>query len=145
MFEEFSSGYYFGRLYIEPYDGEQAVMHRVDHEQVNEQLYARGNASDLPLVIKLGATHIPVHAADNVPGQTLGLPEFALEAAGIDNPPTFKEVLLAKADRAAQLLGVVKGRSFGRQPELPSNPTQSGDNFGSDETESGDDTTNTGF
>jgi hypothetical protein len=39
-----------------------------------------------------------------VPGQTLALPEEALSATGIDNPPALREVFLAKADRARQLL-----------------------------------------
>lgn len=103
MFERFSSGYYLGRLYVEPHDGEQAVMHREHHEQVNEQLYEE---YDGPLVMKIGTTHVPVHGADGVPGRTIALPEDALAAAGVDNPPTLREVLLAKADRAGQLLGL---------------------------------------
>ena len=40
MFEEFSAGYYLGRLYVSPREGEQAVMHEEHHEQANEQVYA---------------------------------------------------------------------------------------------------------
>lgn len=109
MFEQFSSGYYLGRLYVEPHDGERAVMHRAEHEQVNEQLYASEDGAEYPLIMKVGSTHVPVHGADGVPGRTLALPESTLEAAGIENPPTLREVLLAKADRAAQLLGVADG------------------------------------
>lgn len=101
MFEQFSSGYYLGRLYIEPYGGDRAVIHRDHHEQVNEQLY---ESEDEPLVMKIGSTHLAVHGARNVPNQTVALPEDALSATGTDNPPTLREVFLAKADRARQLL-----------------------------------------
>ncbi|PSP36643.1 hypothetical protein BRC63_08130 [Halobacteriales archaeon QH_10_70_21] len=103
MFERFSSGYYLGRLYVEPHERERAVMHREQHERVSEQLY--DDADDLdPLVMKIGSTHVPVHGADGVPGRTVALPESVLPATGVENPPTLSEVLLAKADRAAQLL-----------------------------------------
>lgn len=39
MFEPFSSGYYLGRLYVQPHDGERPAMHREQHEHVSEQLY----------------------------------------------------------------------------------------------------------
>jgi hypothetical protein len=104
MFEPFSSGYYLGRLYVEPYEGDRAVMHRVEHEQVNEQFYDRQGEG--PLVMKIGSAHVPVHGAEDVPGRTVGLPASVLDATGVDNPPTLREVLLAKADRAAQLLGI---------------------------------------
>ncbi|MFQ3318898.1 MAG: hypothetical protein ACI8UR_001566 [Natronomonas sp.] len=111
MFERFSSGYYLGRLYVEPHGGHQAVMHREQHEQVNEQLY--DEEYDGPLVMKIGTAHVPVHGADGVPGRTIALPETVLPATGVDNPPTLREVLLAKADRAAQLLGVDSDPSSG--------------------------------
>ncbi len=101
MFEQFSSGYYLGRLYVEPYDGERAAIHRKHHEHVNEKLYESDGA---PLVMKVGSTHLAVHGAEDIPGGTLALPERALSAAGVDNPPTLQEVLLAKGDRARQLL-----------------------------------------
>jgi hypothetical protein len=78
-------------------------MHNEHHEQVNEELY---DSYSGPLVMKIGNAHVPVHGADDVPGRTVALPEAALSAAGIDNPPTLREVLLAKADRAGQLLGL---------------------------------------
>ena len=101
MFEQFSSGYYLGRLYVEPYGGDRPVIHREHHERVNVQLYESGEG---PLVMKIGSTHVAVHGADDIPGRTIALPERALSAAGIDNPPALEEVLLAKADRARQLL-----------------------------------------
>ncbi|PSP59194.1 hypothetical protein BRC72_02400 [Halobacteriales archaeon QH_7_66_36] len=109
MFERFSSGYYLGRLYVEPTDGERAVLNRGHHETVNEQLYASGEGVarlDRPLVMKVGRTHLPVHGAEGVPEQTLAVPEEALEAAGIHNPPTLSEVLLAKERVASQLLSL---------------------------------------
>lgn len=107
MFEEFSSGYYLGRLYVEPYDGEQAVMRRDQHEQINEQLYATGEGIerlDSPLVMKVDRHHLAVQGEEGIPEGTLALPEDLIEDTAVRNPPTLKEVLLAKADRAAQLL-----------------------------------------
>lgn len=114
MFEEFSRGYYLGQLYVEPYDGEQAVMHHDQHERANEQVYATGDGIerlDHPLVMKVDESHFPVHAAADVSTGTLGLPVPLLEHTRIDDPPTLREVLLAKADKAGQLL-----RWFGANP-----------------------------
>ena len=107
MFSEFSRGYYLGRLWVEPRDGDRAVMHREQHERVNEQLYADDEGLsrlDTPLVVKLGNRHFAVHGDDGVPQDTVGVPEHLLEEAHVRNPPTLREILLAKADRAAQLL-----------------------------------------
>ena len=113
MFERFSSGYYLGRLYVEPHESERAVMQQAEHERVSEQLYDDADGPE-PLVMKVGSTHLPVHGAGGVPGRTLALPESVLPAAGVENPPALSEVLLAKADRAAQLLdlGLVDPAGF---------------------------------
>jgi len=109
MFEPFSGGYYLGRLYLEPHDTEQVVMQRDQHERVNEQLYADEDAAirrlDHPLVMKVGQTHVPVHGAAGVPERTLGFPPELLERLGVD-APTLSEVLLAKAERAEQMLSL---------------------------------------
>lgn len=107
MFEEFSSGYYFGRLAVEPADGDRAVMKRDQHERVNEQLYATGEGVerlDAPLVMKLDTAHFPVHGDTDVPESTLQLPAELLEECSVRDTPSVREVLLAKADRAEQLL-----------------------------------------
>lgn len=106
MFERFSRGYYLGRLYVEPQDGDAATMCRSQHERVNQQLYDADGVSrtDLPLVMKLGSRHFPVHGDETVPSDTLAVPEEILAASDVRNPPSLREVFLAKADRAAQLL-----------------------------------------
>lgn len=107
MFERFSAGYYLGRFYVTPHEGDRAVMHDEHHEQVNEQLYASGEGVerlDSPLVMKIGARHFPVHGAEGIPGGTIALPVASLKDARVRNPPSLREVLLATADRAAQLL-----------------------------------------
>jgi hypothetical protein len=111
MFEQFSSGYYLGRLYVEPGTGEAASMCQAQHEQVNEQLYADREIRplDRPLVMKLGTTHIAVEGDADTPADTLSVPESVLDAAGVENPPTLSEVLLAKEAWARQLLAL--GRS----------------------------------
>ncbi|MFB6120278.1 MAG: DUF5802 family protein [Halobacteriaceae archaeon] len=107
MFEPFSSGYYLGRLYVEPHDGDRTLMQASEHEQVNRQLYTTGEGVervDTPLVMKVDTTHLAVHGDPAVPEQTLAVPEDVLEDTRVRNPPTLKEVLLAKAGRAAQFL-----------------------------------------
>ena len=107
MFEEFSGGYYLGRLYVEPYDGAEAAMHADQHLAANRQVYATGEGVerlDTPLVMKLDGAHFPVHGADDVPTDTLALPREYLADTRIRDPPTLTEVLLAKADCAGRLL-----------------------------------------
>ena len=103
MFEQFSSGYYLGEMYVEPHDGDYAVLNRADHERVNEQLYATGEGLerlDAPLVMKLDGRHFPVLGDGDVPTGTLALPPTYTER----RLPASREVLLAKADRAVELL-----------------------------------------
>ncbi|MFW6436579.1 MAG: DUF5802 family protein [Halococcoides sp.] len=107
MFERFSGGYYLGRMYVEPNDEDRATMARSLHERVNEQLYtpeAGVQRLDLPVVMKLGTTHFTVVGAEDVPPDTLAVPEAVLEATNVENPPSRREVLLAKADRAFELI-----------------------------------------
>jgi len=108
MFEAFSSGYYLGRLFVEPSPDDRAAIHENHHEQVNRQLYAEGEGVerlDNPLVMKLDSTHFPVHGDDRVPEGTLTVPQSILEdASSVRNPPTTTEVLLAKADHAKRLV-----------------------------------------
>lgn len=110
MFEEFSSGYYLGRLYVEPHDGDCAVMQRDQHERVNEQLYPAptSEGGETPLVMKFGRRHFSVHGQEGVPADTLALPWTYLENSPVRNPPELAEVLLAKADRAVQLLDMAQ-------------------------------------
>lgn len=103
MFERFTSEYYLGRLYVEPRDCDRAVIQRADHERVNEELYATGEGVerlDGPLVMKLGGHHFPVHPDDGVPHGTLALPRSLADPS----LPDRREVLLADADRAGELL-----------------------------------------
>ncbi|WP_306052950.1 DUF5802 family protein [Natronococcus wangiae] len=107
MFEEFSAGYYIGRLRVAAYDGEHAVMERTQHEAANEQVYDVGDGigrSDQPLLVKVDERHFPVLGADDVPSGTLAVPDGVLEATRVDEPPTMRAVLVAKADRATQFL-----------------------------------------
>ncbi|MEM4782036.1 MAG: DUF5802 family protein [Halalkalicoccus sp.] len=117
MFETFSRGYYVGRLFVEPYDGEYAAFCRDQHERVNEQLYATGEGVerlDLPLVMKLAQQHFAVHGDENVPENTLLVPRERLDPASDRTLPAPREVLLAKADRASQLLDIVSHGQAGR-------------------------------
>ncbi len=114
MFERFSSGYYLGRLYVTPGESETAAISRVQHEWVTEELYADGDGEgaerlDRPLVMKVDERHFPVIGAADIPQDTLAVPPSVLEDTRVENPPTLTEVLLAKADRAQQLLAMTDG------------------------------------
>lgn len=107
MFSEFSRGYYLGRLYVEPHEDERAVMHQGQHERMNEHLYADSDGLerlDAPLVMKLDTRHFAVHGETGVPQDTVELPGHFFEDVDIRNPPALREILVAKADRALQLL-----------------------------------------
>ena len=113
MFEQFSRGYYLGRLYVKPSSDEAATMCQQQHEYVNEQLYTDGTGIerlDRLLVMKVGSTHLTVHGEEGVPADTLSVPEDLLDDATARSLPTLQEVLLAKADRASQLLDLAEGR-----------------------------------
>ncbi|WP_410766987.1 DUF5802 family protein [Haloferax sp. DFSO60] len=104
MFERFSSGYYLGRLYVEPYDGTTAAIHSDEHERLNEYLYATGEGVerlDTPLVMKLDCSHFPVLGNEGVPTGTLAVP---YELAEVCSLPDDRHVLLADATRARELL-----------------------------------------
>lgn len=114
MFERFSRGYYLGRLYVKPRADGSPAMCREQHEQVNRQLYTTGEGierTDHPLVMKLGTRHMAVRGDETVPADTLAVPEEVLDDADVRNPPTLREVLLAKADRADQLLSLTGDRA----------------------------------
>lgn len=108
MFEAFSRGYYVGRLFVEPH-GDRPAIQREHHERLNRELYADGEGVerlDNPLVMKLGTRHFAVHGDEGVPEGTLAVPEPLVDDR---NPPGVEEVLLAKADRARQLLRLSGG------------------------------------
>jgi hypothetical protein len=112
MFEVFSQGYYLGRLYVTPTDGRHALMHDVQHERINEAVYTTGEGVerlDAPLVMKLQSQHFPVHGDEAVPANTLAIPEAILETTDVRSPPSLREVLLARRDRAKQLLSYTGG------------------------------------
>lgn len=109
MFERFSRGYYVGRLSIEPapHDDAGAFIQRTTHERLNRHLYTADEGierTDLPLVMKLETSHFAVQGDDGVPQDTLWLPESVIADSRVETPPALREVFLATADRAAQLL-----------------------------------------
>jgi len=107
MFEPFSRGYLLGRLFVEPHDGDTPVIHEAQHAEMNRRLYADGDGVerlDFPLVMKLEETHFPVLGEDGVPTDTLGLPPDYIEEIDRCEPADACEVLLARAERAEQLL-----------------------------------------
>jgi|AntDeeMetagen192_2_1112575.scaffolds.fasta_scaffold01716_2 hypothetical protein len=114
MFEEFSTSYYLGRLYVTPTPEDRALIERTTHERVTEQLYAADTDVSTPdsLVMKLDTAHFAVHGDDAVPTETLAVPEELLLDLDVSNPPTLTEVFLAKADRAEQLLQFARPPGF---------------------------------
>ncbi len=112
MFEVFSRSYYLGRLYVTPTAGEQALLHRDQHERINEEVYATGEgieSLETPLVMKLESHHFPVVGDESVPTNTLAVPESLLEGTDVRNPPSLEEVFLARREHARQLLAYSGG------------------------------------
>ncbi|RQG98022.1 DUF5802 family protein [Natrarchaeobius chitinivorans] len=130
MFEVFSGSYYLGRLYVTPTAGDRAAMHRDQHERINEEVYATGEGVerlDAPLVMKLESRHFPVHGDEAVPANTLAVPESMLEETDVKNPPSLREVFLARRDRARQLLEFAGGWQPGGSYSGEYDPTATDD------------------
>lgn len=108
MFEAFSDSYYIGRLYVTPGPDDPPRMQRAQVHQINDELLTAEDDTivdlDRPLVVKLGPHHFPVHADTEVPADTLVVPTSLLEETPVENPPEFCGVLLARGERAKQLL-----------------------------------------
>lgn len=106
-FEEYSAAYYMGVLSVEASNGDHAVMARDQHEAANRHIYTTGEGLerlDAPLVAKLDSTYFPIFASDDVPRDTLAVPDDILAATHVDNPPTLRGILVANAERAVQYL-----------------------------------------
>jgi hypothetical protein len=104
MFERFSSAYYLGRMYVEPHDAEGPVMHDTGFERVRRDLYG----GDGDVVMKVDRQHLVVDGDEAVPEGTLGVPRRYLEHLDVDNPPSLKEVLLAKPGHAERILSLTR-------------------------------------
>lgn len=102
MFEEFSSGYYLGRMYVEPHERDGPVIQNDDFEAVSRNVYNEEKA----LVMRVGSHHLVVSGDDGVPTGTLGVPEGVAEELDLRNPPSVKDVLLAKQDHAERILSL---------------------------------------
>ena len=111
MFEEFSSGYYLGRLYVEPHDSTEPVIQDEEYRRIHDDIY--GGDDDTPLVFKLDNQHMPVKGDEGVPSATLGVPDGFVEDLDLDNPPSIRNVLLAKRGYAEQVLGLLGRRRSG--------------------------------
>lgn len=122
MFEQFSSGYYLGRLYVQAHDGSRAVLRESHHRRVREQLYGSATETDAPtaqspaaedatdeqpLVMRYRRQHFVVDSDDAIPERTLAVPREWLSER--PDPLEPREVFLAKADRARQLLQFAVG------------------------------------
>ncbi|GGL51524.1 DUF5802 family protein [Halocalculus aciditolerans] len=103
MLEAFSTGYYFGRLYVQPYSGDRPVLQTDQHEQVGEQVYD-DDGDRLPLVVKLGNRYLRVHREASMPTDTLAVPADAADDLDLRAPSEPEDVLVARGDHARRLL-----------------------------------------
>jgi len=103
MFEDFSGGYYLGRMYVEPHTADGPVMQDDDFEAVSRGVY---DEEEKPLVMKIGKRHLVVGGDDSVPTGTLGVPEDVARELDLRNPPSVKDVLLAKEVHAERILSL---------------------------------------
>jgi hypothetical protein len=118
MFEQFSSGYYLGELYVQPRDTEAAAIRRADHERVNEQLFGDESGItrlDTPLVMKLGTRHFPVVGEEDLPSGTLAVPMETVPEDMKFEVPGRNEVFLASAERTGELLEYTGWRNDERE------------------------------
>lgn len=100
-FEKFSSNYFVGEMYVQPYSDDVAAVNRAEHEQINEELYNDEHSivrTDNPVVMKVETTHFAVHGDEDIPTQTLCVPEETMDDVSIRHPPERKAVFLATPD-----------------------------------------------
>ena len=135
MFEDFSRGYYLGRMYVEPHEADSPVMQDEEFEKVRNDIYGdersysvektaynRKEYGDVkpydakkPLVVKIGKQHLVVDGDEGVPTGTLGVPHHVAERLRIRNPPSVEDVLIAKKGHATRILSLI-GFGDGREP-----------------------------
>ncbi len=117
MFEDFSRGYYLGRMYVEPHEADSPVMQDEEFEKVRNDIYGDEKAYDAkkPLVVKIGKQHLVVDGDEGVPTGTLGVPRHVAEGLRIRNPPSVEDVLIAKKGHATRILSLI-GFGDGREP-----------------------------
>lgn len=102
-FEEFSGGYYIGRLRVTSFNGSQPVLPSDQLQHVRESLYDDQPPREEPIVMKIGRLHFPVHGETAVPAGTLGVPE-AIQSELDIHLPKKTQVFLAKPGQARELL-----------------------------------------
>ena len=100
MFEEFSGGYYLGRLFVRSDARRNAVLLEEQFHLIGEQLYGE-EWSGTPLIMRYNQRHYEVGGEQGVPSDTLVLPEECLADTESDRR---QEVMLAKAEVRQRLL-----------------------------------------
>lgn len=110
MFEDFSEAYLLGRMYVEPHDAEHPAMQDDDLEAVRRGVYGDedGDGEDV-VVMKVDRHHLVVGGDGSVPRGTLGVPRDRIKDLDLRNPPSLKEVLLAKPGHASRILSLIGG------------------------------------
>lgn len=117
MFEQFSRGYYLGRLYVEPRNAKRAAMSTEQLEAIDRQLYRAADPGnrDRPVVMKVGRRHYRIQGDRGIDAGELAIPRSATEIEGAGHRP----VLLAKAGRADQLAAFTDDDGDPRPPGTP--------------------------
>lgn len=100
-FEEFSDGYYLGQFIVVPGEVDLPTINDIVHENLQYRLY---DGAEKPIVMKMGHRHFTVSKSADVATDEMTCSLPFLETLDFKNPPTQHEVLLAKADRAEQII-----------------------------------------
>lgn len=101
MIEPFSANYFLGHFRVYPADDERAAMDATEYAVLQDFCGGVGQP-----VMKLSNYHFRVQKDADVPLRSLAIPEHILADAGITEPPTSTEVLIAKNEGVAQMLGL---------------------------------------
>ena len=95
-------------MFIEPYNGDSLLMNQQEQELINEKLYTPDNAEitrlDSPLVIKIENKYYKVYGNEEVPAETVLIPEEELEEELSVNTASVEEVLLPTTDTNIQYI-----------------------------------------
>lgn len=114
MVEPLSGAYFMDDFPVTVHGGHTSYLDEERHSELNEEVYLEAPDDDAtlvleetPLVMKLGTHHLLVHPHEEVPQDTLAVPERAADA--LDATATTHPVWIAKKDRAKQLARILSG------------------------------------
>lgn len=94
--EEFSSGYFWTPLAVEPADVEAPCLNAADYADLRDVVYPDEDDDLERVVLKVQRRYFAPRPSDGTPSHVLEVPAAVVDALDIQNPPARREALVAK-------------------------------------------------